>query len=213
MLLKVLWMLVVMGMLGGCNIVGWLGQAVAPKTKAIFPLADRPTLILVEDPQNLFKDPTIARLIAQRIGDLLLDHHVITTLVPAYSVDELRMNLGEDFVQVGIDQIGRAVHGEQVVHVHLESLILYPDPGLLEPTASVQVKVIDAVNRKRIFPRANSAFAAAGHRVRVKLLSRGADPGDSETRVAMRKLAARLVRDCARLFYAYMPRQPGEPFE
>ena len=83
MLLKALGLLVVVGMLGGCNITGWFGQAFAPKIKAVYQLKDRPTLVLVEDPQNLFKDPTIARLIAQRIGDLLLDNHVITTLVPA----------------------------------------------------------------------------------------------------------------------------------
>jgi hypothetical protein len=129
--------------------------------------------------------------------------------------------LGDDFDRSAIDQIGREVDANLVVHVYIESATLYPEPGLLQPRAVIQIKVIDAINRRRLFPtigradgRSEFAVPSRGKRLEVRLSPR-ASAGESSTVQAMmmRRLSLRIARDAARLFYDYQPRQPGQRFE
>ena len=116
---------------------------------------------------------------------------------------------------------GNPLDAEQVVYLHIGSASLYPQPGLLEPKAELWVKVIDVVKRRRGFPSTGSTDGSSdylltpkGYHLAVKLLPRGAgEQNPSVDRARRQKLASRIARDAARLFYDHLPRQPGEPFE
>ena len=218
----------------GCNVVRLVAQAFPQKTPATYKLADRPTLVLVDDPQRLFDEPTAVRRIAFGINEQLQREKVLQSVVPQEQLASLKVTMADDFAKLGVDQIGRSLKARQVIHVHIVSVKLFTQPGLLEPTGVVDVKVIDTAARKRLFPAPPGIPAArrpaddstveqsapdfsilpGGHRVTSQLLSRGADsPDRAANRLMERRLADRIARDVARLFHDYLPRQPGEPFE
>ena len=208
-------------MLGGCEVAGWAAQAIPKKVKATYVLPDRPTLVMVDDPDRRLRDPSLPRYIATEISNALAQHSAVTKVVAPDTIDALMIKLGDDFDRSGIDQIGREVGAEQVVHVHVESAKLYPEPGLLQPQAVVQVKVIDVVNRRRLFPTIGRgdgqtaySLSSRGIRLNVRMLPRGStDESHAVQTLLMRRLASRIARDSARLFHDFLPRQPGEPFE
>ncbi|MAE66031.1 MAG: hypothetical protein CMJ18_17300 [Phycisphaeraceae bacterium] len=220
---RALWLAIACGVglagTGGCNYVAFLGQAFPQKVPATYSLPRRPTVVLVDDPRNLLGDPTLSVLIAQQIGDDLGRHAGMEQIVPPERVTGLMVRLEDDWRRTGVDQIGRSVGAAQVVHVHIERAVLSPDPGLVQPMAVAQVKVIDAANRRRMFPGSpieagdDPDLVPSGQRVRVELLPRAAEITDATRQAYQRKLADRIARDVGRLFYAYLPRQPGEPFE
>jgi hypothetical protein len=205
----------------GCNVAGFVAQAIPQKVKAVHRLEPRPTLVLVDDPSNHLGDPTLVGLIAAETGALMVEHRAVEVVVPPEKVDALYVSLGDAWARTGIDQIGRAVGADQVVHLHIDAAALYSVPGLFEPNATVQVKVIDVVHRKRLFPASAEggdspgfSLTPQGHRLLAKLPPRGTEPsGYAAQREAMRVLCMRIARDASRLFYDYLPRQPGEPFE
>jgi hypothetical protein len=208
--------------LGGCGALGWAAQIFKPKTPAVFRLANRPTLVMVDDTQRHLGQPVFVRVMSEQIGRLLLDEKVVTQIVPMKKLDALMAKVGDEFDRLGVDQIGQAVGAEQVVHVHINSAILYPQPSLLQPTGVAFVKVIDVVNRRRLFPdnadqeydQTIGTVSPRGFKVKVEFLPRGsADEDDATQRKIMNQLALRLGRDCARLFHDYMPREPGQKFE
>ena len=203
---------------GGCNYLAWVVQLVPQKTKAAFLLEDRPTLVLVEDPKRAFDDPMIATRISHEITDALAEAKAVSQLIDPSKVDSLIASLGDDYQRVGVDQIGEAVGAQQVVHVHVDWALLYPQPGLYRPAAAVEVKVIDVVGRQRLFPAAGvpggDGAALRGQVVKVQMGPRGGVvPGAATDRAAWGQLASRIARDAAWLFYDHYPRQPGEPFE
>ena len=207
--------------LGGCNVAGWVAQAIPQQVKATYVLPARSTLVLVDDPDRRLRDPSLPRYIATEISNALAQHRAVTRVVAPDKIDALMIELGGDFERTGIDQIGREVGAEQIVHVHVESATLYPEPGLLQPQAVVQIKVIDVVNRRRLFPatgrsygRTEFSLSSRGVRLNVRLLPRGStDESNAVQALLMRRLASRIARDSARLFHDYLPRQPGKPFE
>lgn len=212
---------VLVSAMAGCNVAGLLSQAIPKKVKAQYRLPENRTLVLVDDPDGTLHDPSLPRTIAVQIGDALIANRAIGELVPPDRIDALMVQLGEDWKRAGVDQIGATLDAEQVVYLHVSSASLYPQPGLLEPQAEAWVKVIDVVNRKRLFPSTGSSngsqdylLTPKGHRLTVKLLPRGAGEQNPKVdRLRRRKLARRIARDAARLFYDHLPRQPGEPFE
>ncbi len=204
---------------GGCNYVAWVAQIIPQKIKAVYRLEDRPTLVMVEDPKHVFDDPTIVARISHEMTDALSHAHAISQLIDPGKVDSLIVSLGNDYQRVGIDQVGRAVGAQQVVHVHVDWALLYPQPGFFRPAAALEVKVIDVIGHRRLFPLAgmsgnDGGEALRGHMVKVQMGPRGGvEPGAVTDRAAWHTLASRMARDAARIFYGHYPRQPGEPFE
>ena len=214
--------LTAVAMLSGCGAMGWAAQIFKPKTPAVYRLPDRPTLVMVDDPQRHLDQPVFVRIMGEQVGRQLLNEHAVTQLVPMKKIDALMAKVGGDFDHLGIDQVGKAVGAEQVVHIHVDSVTLYPQPSLLQPSGVVLVKVIDVVNRRRLFPAHSGRIddgkegevSPRGFKVKVEFLPRGsADEDDATRRKIMNQLVLRLGRDCARLFHEYMTREPGQKFE
>lgn len=211
---------VAMTTLAGCEVIGFLGQSLFnPKVEALYVLTDRPTLILVDDPTHQMGEPRIAYAVAEETGFHLAEASVVSEsnlLAPA-RVHELAARLGSDYPQTPIDQIGRALGAQQVIHVYIHSVSLSPEPGLLRPIVEAHVKVIDVEQGRRVFPpppQADQPLPRSHHPVTVTMFYRSAPNGGAEVMRAIQlKLVKRLGRDIARLFFDHVPRQPGDKFE
>ncbi len=204
--------------LGGCKMAGVVAHGLFPQmVKAQYHLPQRATLVWVEDSSSQFADLYMKDRIAVEV-DRLLTHHAILTTVPPGEIAELMQELGDDFDRAGIDQIGRRLKAEQVVYMSITNIDLYPQPGLLYPTAQVEVKVVDVINKKRMFPTTVAgmqgqaqSLAPPGYKLKVRLPARGIpDHRVGLRRAVEHQLAQRIARDASRLFFDYLPRQPGE---
>ena len=74
----------------GCEVLGF-GAAMLDleKVKAVYPLQDHTTLVLVDDPQRLFGGEALPRQIAHEIGFHLKNNKVVQQVVDTTSVDAL----------------------------------------------------------------------------------------------------------------------------
>ncbi|MBH04943.1 MAG: hypothetical protein CMJ20_01340 [Phycisphaeraceae bacterium] len=207
------------GSFSGCKMAGVVAHGLFPQmVKAQYHLPQRATLVWVEDPSSQFADLYMKDRIAVEV-DRLLAHHAGLTTVPPGGVTDLMQELGDDFDRAGIDQIGRRLKAEQVVYMSITDIDLYPQPGLLHPTAQVEVKVVDVINKKRMFPTTVpgmqgqvQSLAPPGYKFKVRLSARGIpDHKVGLRRAVEHQLALRIARDASRLFFDYLPRQPGEP--
>lgn len=194
--------------LAGCQLVAFVSQGlVSPKVKARFKLDDRPTFVLVDDPNNVLGNPILPNVIANHVG-FEIQRHAITTVIPPDKLHALVATLGSEFYRAPIDRIGREVGAEQVIYVNVQSVQLEADPGLYRPTATVRVQVVDVVKGVRVYPPVAQAIEDP------IAMPYGWDPVTVEmayqlpglaTRndgmVMSRDLAARIGRVVAEIFY------------
>jgi len=201
----------------GCEIFGIFAYALfPPKILARHQLADQKTLVLIDDPSNHLVHPALAIGIANDVGYWLTKEHVLSAshIVPSHHILDLADRLGDQFNRTAVDRIGIALGAQQVIHVHIKSISLQQEPGVFHPTAMVQVKVIDTKQGKRLFPPPYDLTKAQASDLTVTMRYRTQDPdGHDPVRQARKALAHQLGQEVARLFFDYLPRQPGEPFE
>ena len=204
----------------GCEGASILAEAFTGRTiKAVFVPQDRPTLVLVDDPQMRLGDPSLPLYIASSIGLELQREKVITEVVPLEKLVALSSQLGEKYARTPVSRIGKQLGARQVIHVNIDVVDFGHDPGLLRPVAEAQVKLIDSDTGKRLFPQLEdaettdvAALPSPGRVVRTELWFRHQD--DERTlRAIRRKLADHIARDVARLFHDYHPRPTGEPYD
>lgn len=211
------------GVLGasGCAFIGLGAQVFESPIKAEYRLPDRSTVVLVDDPQRQLGSPSMATLLAEQLSSNLLVEKAVSHVISPHEIDAYLLSLGDRAGSAGIDQIGRAVNAELVVYVYVDSATLFPEPGLLQPNAAVHVKVIDASNRRRLFPSAGEAesepsamLTPRGRQVQVKMGATGADAESPVMRnAAFAQLTRRIARDVSWVFVDHARRQPGEPFD
>lgn len=205
----------------GCELVGFVAQGFsATKVKALHDLADRPTLVLVDDPSGRLGDPALPNEIANQVAFHLAGESIVSqaNLIEPHHLYGLTTKLGKEYARTPVDRIGRELGAQQVIHVYVESVSYTQNPGMYHPISTVHVKVIDAVKGKRRFPPQRTlddeSSSLSHHTVNVSMPHRTmADDGRNAVRHFGRPLAQRIGRDVARLFFDYLPRQPGEPLE
>lgn len=189
--------------LGGCNIIGWVGHAVPKTVPAVYKLPKARTLILVDDPQRKLGDPALVSVIMARISFDLTDHEALKEVVPVWDVHRVAAKEGADFEQKSIASLAKELKAKQVLHVQIDEVQLEPSPGMVQPTARVYVKVIDAKGQ-RLFPSADAGGDASawGYGLAVKLpqASAGVDP-QAQSAALLRALATRIGQETAGLFY------------
>lgn len=203
--------------LPGCAVGGILGEAFAPKIPAQHKLAAVPTLIMVEDRSLLLEDPDLTTFIANAIAADLRREKALqgAEIIRPSEVAKLMGEYGSDFEKMAIDAVGQRVGASQVLYVNIRQIRLMRAPGLYQPAAVAEVKVVNAVSRKRVFPRQESAEGIAsgprGVPVMAELPPDAADTGDRSQEAAIRqKLSRVLATEVAELFYAHQRRQPGD---
>lgn len=202
--------------MSGCEVFGFMAYVFkSTKVEALYKLTDRPTLVLVDDPNDRFSNPTMTDLVAAEVGYNLQEESVtgLQNIVEPRGLHEMASRLGSDYARVPIDRVGRELGAQQVIHILIASVNLIEEPGLMRPTATVQVKVIDCGESKRLFPQpAAEDFGQTHYTLTVKLRHRSSPiDGRDGLRMVEPMLAKRIARDVARLFHRYTPRQPGQP--
>lgn len=200
-------------LIGCAQPLGFLAQAAFPqKIKAVFPIEDRPTLIMVDDPQIKLGSLSVSAMIVDRLMTDLRNAKAVTQFIPPEDLSQYAVGQGERYSKTPIVQVGRALGAQQVIYIKIEQVSIASEPGLLRPSSRVQVKLIDVPTGKRIFPPEDDEPAYA-----VITQTRDRYQGDAGNRgdvsMMMRKLATLIGRDVSRVFYEHLPRQPGEPYD
>jgi len=195
-----------------CNIITpamyiFVGQ---PKLDAAHKIADRPTVVFVDDRGNAIEQNSrrTRHAIAEKVSiELMVEKLVETTIRPAdaMAVSRQRDRQGEI---LAIDAIGQAVGAEQVIYVEMLSF-RGTAGGIPRPNASCRVRVIDVTNRKRLFP---APEAVESSRL-VQVVSRAANPELYRSRSGRRQLEETLANELgdriAKLFYKHVPDEIG----
>jgi len=201
--------------IGGCeglSAVSYAFQGGEP-VKKLFQLPPKRTLVLVDtlegpDQTNALATPSYRNLIASDIGYYLEKEEALPPdlIIDLRELNQLAGQLGDDYDRTPIDQIGRRLGAEQVIHVLIEQSSVAVAGNLYRPAAAGQVKVIDVRQAKRIFPRTMDLEAEGGgvpgHRFSVEM-----DPINQDvvsttlTDMLSRQLAQQIALDVSRLFY------------
>lgn len=214
--LGVLLLALLIAPLGGCALFGYFASIFGEAVPAEYKLADRPTLVMVDDPDNHLDHASRRGQVAQVVGRKLKQEKVLagkTRLVPPSELRDLEAQLGESYARTPIVQIGRLLDAEQVIHVRVREVDLMRAPGVYEPRMTAEVKVLDAEASRRLFPRAvemEHQWNSQGRMLSASTPVRTPNTHDSGIRTElMRELAMHTGVRIAQLFYKHQRAEPG----
>lgn len=198
--------------LSSCNIVAPLALFMAPEpmVEPQYVLEDRPTVVFVDDRRNVVTPTSLRRVIAERVSqDLMVQEVLTTTISPVDAVAVARQKDTDESV-MSIEEIGRAVGAEQVIYIEMVEFRDRVDRYTPRPQGACAVRVIDVVNKKRLFPADDGSNAS--HPVQVMMQEMGPEAYQSRaTRNQVAELLAlRIGEDTAKLFYEYNASKIGK---
>lgn len=204
---------VALTLLAGCEGPAFIAKTVTgeDKVKKQFELPNRKTLVLVDDPNQMMANPVLVGVVASNVGHHLALNEVLTQpVVSERELAAIRNRLGRKYRETPIDEIGRMAGAEQVIYVRIEDAYLQPAPSFYKPTATLELKVVDAAEGKRMYPEAPPLIeknaSARGQTMEVAFRYKGLE-AESPGQDAMlaRKLAERIGLQVAQLFYDHKP--------
>ncbi len=208
--------LAAMGALGAvlcsCNIITPAMYLLVgkPKLDAEHKIADRPTVVFVDDRANAIEQNSrrTRQAIAEKVSaELMIEKLVETTIRPADAMAVSRQRDRQGAI-LAMDEIGEAVGAEQVIYVEMLSFRGTVD-GMPRPNASCRVRVIDVINRKRLFPAPDALEPSR----LVQVFGRAANPELYRSRSGRRQLEESLANQLgdriAKLFYKHVPDELG----
>ncbi len=198
----------------GCAVFSWIGTMLEnPVIEALYEPANRPTLMLVDDPQRALVLATLPEAIAQEVARRLTQAGVVEHWIAPQSLEAYRAARGAAFDTLAIDRIGRELGAEQVIYVKVVAIEAAGHNPAPRYEAVLDVKVVDAVTRRRLFPDLASSNRDAatlggqdrGHyRIRVAPPVKDFMDDRPETGDALwRQLGHELARTIARLFHRH----------
>lgn len=202
------------GALGtSCNIIGpaaylTMGQ---PKREAAYELADRPTVVFVDDRMNAIpiNASRLRRAIADKATQDLMDQEILTTTISPRDAMTLARNSDREGELLSIGEIGQRVGAEQVIYVEMISFRGSPDGFTPRAAGACRVKVIDTVSRTRLFPPPDDEkeyveVQAVSPPFSMELFQ------SSQGRAQIEQMLAGLLGDqVGKLFYKHVPDEIG----
>lgn len=138
----------------GCNLAGpalYVLQG-PPKTPAAHELADKPTVVFVDDRRNALPRYELRGVICDEAIETLMKKGVVTNGVDSREVLNLVRKQDTDKKLMAVDAIGKAAGAEQVIYVRIIAFHITPDGYTPRPVAGAEVRVVDVTNRERVFP-------------------------------------------------------------
>ena len=186
--------------MAGCNIFGpilFIAHG-PPRVKALYDLPrDRPTVVLIDDPDNNITSRQFRLEMAAEIEKKLLEKRKVETLVESQQLLRvLSRERPEDRMSIG--EIGRAVGAEIVIWVGVQRFELLQDAENIAPQANLRIKVLDVVAEEKLWPT-----DMAYHDLVVSMPRQAGEAPDSpsDRRRLMMDLARYAGRATAELFY------------
>jgi hypothetical protein len=199
-----------LGALTSCNIVAPAAYIIeGPGTiDPQYVLADRPTVVFVDDRGNLLSPAALRRDIALKVSEDLMVHECISEPNMIRPTDAMTVARTNDSASklMSIDDIGRSVGAQQIIYVEVKAFQRSPDNFSPRPYALTHVRVVDIENRTRLFPApddsGSSAPAVPVQTVMQPITGSEYDSRSSELAV-YKALALEVGRDIGELFYEH----------
>ncbi len=204
-------LVIVAANLGGCNIIAPLHYVVhgPAKVDAEHQLADVPTVVFVDDRENVVNPTLFRRVIAEKVSEDLMVRKVLTRTISPHDAMSLVAQHDTNKEVMPIDAIGRAVGAEQIIYIEMVSFTDRVEPHVPRPMGSCRVRVIDVNNRERLYPAGDveQPFRA------VQVAPREVDPELYRTRATRMRINEVLAEEMgdriAKLFYKHEARELG----
>jgi len=209
-----------LSVMAGCNILGpGLYLVTDDRTPPAHKLdPNRPAVIFIDDRNSVLPTRVLRERIAKAAEKQILEAKLLEG--DLISSDSLQLVVSaERFSRPrSIAEIGRAVQAEQIIYATIDSFSLSPDNAQHAPTASMRVKVIDAIKDTRLFPPESSATPGGGKDPAYTLTIAEhirATPIPRSTAEIMREqqeLADELGKRLGNLFFKHAARDPESKF-
>jgi hypothetical protein len=199
--------------LGGCNIVTPAAYIIhgPPQVDAEYTLADRPTVVFIDDRENLVNPVSFRRVIADKVSQDLMVKKLVTRTISPQDAMMLASRRDSASDVMPIDAIGRAVGAEQVIYVEMLGFADHMEGGVPRAVALCRVRVIDVEKRERLFPAPSEQSAEPG-RV-LQIITREFSPDLYRSRGTRQQIVQTLSEETgeriAKLFYRHEPRELG----
>lgn len=206
--------MLLLGLIGmsGCNIAGPVAWAVSPvpTRPAVFELADRPTVIFVDDPRGVLGYRQLRRVIADRASQELLSKGAMTTIISSRDAMAIVDQNDRHSEKLSVAAIGQSVGAEQIVYVQILQAMPSLDGQTAQPAGVCTVKVIDVTRGERLFPIVEDDqedAGRAGHMLQVITPQQASEM--PSLLQSFQVLADRMGSDIAKLFYEHEAEKLG----
>lgn len=199
------------GMMDGCNYVTPIAYIVGgpPHEDALYTLADVPTVVYIDDRQNVVNPVSLRRAIADSAGENLMDHNCVKTTISGQDAMTIVAQNERNSKIMSIEDIGKAVGAKQVVYVEMQVFSDTPDGVTPRPTAQCQVRVIDVDARERVFPAEDAPEKTHGVQASLQIVDIEQLKNPSTRLQLMQSLGKETGLSIAKLFYKHEARQLG----
>ncbi len=199
--------------LGACNILqpaAYLAMG-QPKAPALYELENRPTVVFVDDRNNAIpiNSTRVRRAIAEDVTEQLMTRKLVTVTISPREAMALSRNRDREGKLMSMGALGEAVGAEQLIYIEMLSYRGSPDNVTPRPSAACRVKVIDVVNKSRLFP------APSGEKNWQDVIAQGAPVSPELYRSSAGRreieqlLAAAIADKVTKLFYKHIPDELG----
>ncbi len=203
----------VTAVMGSCNILQpaaylAMGQAKAP---ARYVLEDTPTVVFVDDRNNAIpiNSSRVRRAVADDVTNQLMSRDLVTITISPRDAMALSRNQDRQGKLMSMGALGEAVGAEQLIYIEMLSYRGSPDNVTPRPSAACRLKVIDVVNKTRMFPGPEAEkdwqeIIVQGPPVSPELYRSTAGRREIE-----KMLAATIADKVTKLFYKHIPDELG----
>lgn len=226
--------------LSGCNFMAFTAFAIGgePEVEKKFQLADLPTIVVVDDPNNLLGSQALTAVVATTTDYYLRKNDAFGLLAkweeqkPMFGdpppkpepplldqqlLYQVQTELGQKYEETSIARIGELAGAKQVVYVLITGVVYESAPGVYQPKATSEVKVLNLEKHERVFPPQQpfeSALTqggpAPGYQMSTELdVDISSTLSGRQPLTLQQKLARRIGLDVSRLFYDWKPPDPG----
>jgi len=197
--------------MSGCNIVGPAAYLIEgpPSVDPVCQLADVPTVVFIDDRNNVVNPISLRRVISDKASQDLMIQKVLTTTISGQDSMTIATQRERSNQIMSMEDIGKAVGAKQMIYVQMVQFQDVLADYTPRPSAACWVRVIDIENRKKIFPSDDSGQVA--HLLQVT--TREVDPEVYRTRAGREQvfegLAQTTGEEIGKLFYKHERRQLG----
>ncbi len=187
---------------GGCYAVGAIMHVAfgAPAVDAKFEPPKQPTLVLVENYQDMDAGSADGDTVARSVGEKLHEHAELE-VVDQDKVAPLRSEQAAAFHDMSIPAVGRAVGAKQVVYVNLVENENSADPtgAAIHATVTARVRVVDATTGDVLWPKGEPK----GWELSAKMEYNRTDSPQGQQMKG--EMLAQLSDEISKLFYKWKP--------
>jgi hypothetical protein len=197
--------------LPGCNIVGPAAYLIEgpPSVDAEYTLKDVPTLVFIDDRQNVVNPISLRRVIADSASTDLMVKKCVKTTISGQDAMVIVAQQERNSKILSMEEIGQKVGARQIIYIEMTQFSDSPDGVTPRPVAAGKVRVIDLDAHERTFPPKDAEqpfrmVQAAGREVDIN------EYRTLSTRLPIfENLAKEMGVEVAKLFYKHEVRQLG----